>query len=64
VVLSEPKLAGKITGMLLELHVEDQCHLLDDGDPLRAKVPEAMQGLQQAYQTQQDEAKQDPDGRR
>ncbi len=53
VLLSEPKLAGKITGRLLDLPVEDLGHLLVDGDALRAKVHEAMQAPQQAEHTQQ-----------
>ncbi len=49
----------KITGKLLDLHVEDLRHLLVDGDALRAKVHEAMQVLQQAEQTQQDQEQKD-----
>ncbi len=44
----EPKLAEKITGMLLDLPVEDLCHLLVDGHALRAKIHEAMPVLRQA----------------
>jgi hypothetical protein len=58
-MLSEPKLAGKITGMLLELPVEDLCHLLDEGDALRGKVQEAMLVLQQEEQAQQDQVQKD-----
>jgi hypothetical protein len=59
VLLSEPKLAGKITGMFLDLPVEDLCHLLVDGEALRAKVHEARQVLQRADQTQQGQVQKD-----
>jgi hypothetical protein len=48
-----------MTGMLWDLSVVDLCHLLVDGDALRAKFHEAMQVLQQAEQTQQDQEQKD-----
>ncbi|KAI2628451.1 polyadenylate binding protein [Hypoxylon sp. NC1633] len=38
----QPELAGKITGMLLEMDNSELVNLIEDGDALRAKVSEAM----------------------
>lgn len=50
------ELAGKITGMLLEMDNSELLHLLDAPDALNAKVAEAMIVLQE-YQSKEDEQK-------
>ncbi|KAB7497814.1 Polyadenylate-binding protein 1 [Armadillidium nasatum] len=47
-----PELAGKITGMLLEIDNSDLIHLLEDSKSLKAKVDEALAVLQ-AHQAKQ-----------
>merc|ERR550539_2371629 len=41
----QPHLAGKITGMLLEIDNAELLHLIEDNNLLRAKVEEAVQVL-------------------
>jgi hypothetical protein len=45
-----PELAGKITGMLLELDNAELLHLIETPDALRLKVDEAIQVLKQWHQ--------------
>lgn len=47
-----PDLAGKITGMLLEIDNSELLHMLEHGDSLKAKVEEAVAVLQ-AHQAKQ-----------
>ena len=49
----QPKLAGKITGMLLDSYfTEEVLHLLETPDALAAKVKEAVAVLEQHQQSQ------------
>jgi len=48
---AQPQLAGKITGMLLELDNTEVLHLIEDATALDAKVTEALTALQSAMQS-------------
>ncbi|CAG9581368.1 unnamed protein product [Danaus chrysippus] len=53
-----PDLAGKITGMLLEIDNSELLHMLEHGESLKAKVDEAVAVLQ-AHQAKQQATKKD-----
>lgn len=46
----EPKMAAKVTGMLLEMDQTEVLHLIESPDALRAKVAEAMEVLRNVAQ--------------
>jgi polyadenylate-binding protein len=50
-----PDLAGKITGMLLEIDNSELVHMLEHSESLKTKVDEAVQVLQ-AHQSKSNEA--------
>ncbi|CAN8097685.1 unnamed protein product [Discula destructiva] len=51
----QPELAGKITGMLLEMDNQELVNLIDDDAALRAKVDEAMNVYDEYVKTNQPE---------
>ncbi|CAO1637786.1 unnamed protein product [Parajaminaea phylloscopi] len=52
IAATHPDLAGKLTGMILELPVPELLHVIEEEDALNSKVVEAMQVLQE-YESQQ-----------
>ncbi|KAH8763123.1 putative Polyadenylate-binding protein, cytoplasmic and nuclear [Diaporthe sp. PMI_573] len=51
----QPELAGKITGMLLEMDNQELINLIDDDNALRAKVDEAMNVYDEYVKNQGDD---------
>ncbi|CAO1633716.1 unnamed protein product [Jaminaea pallidilutea] len=52
IAATHPDLAGKLTGMILELPVPELLHVIEEEDALNAKVVEALQVLRD-YESQQ-----------
>ena len=52
VAASQPELAGKLTGMILELPVTELLHLLEESEALDAKVSEALEVLKEYQQNE------------
>ena len=52
IAVSQPELAGKLTGMILELPVGELLHLMEDDDALNGKVDEALNVLRE-YERQE-----------
>ncbi|TKY84564.1 hypothetical protein EX895_006466 [Sporisorium graminicola] len=50
VAAGQPELAGKLTGMILELPVTELLHLLEESEALDAKVNEALEVLKEYQQ--------------
>ncbi len=50
IVQSQPELAGKITGMLLEMDNTELLHLLETPDSMNTKVNEALAVLHEFAQ--------------
>lgn len=55
IAATQPQLAGKLTGMILELPVGELLHLLDDDEALASKVDEALNVLRE-YESREGEA--------
>ena len=54
---AQPELAGKITGMLLEMENSEILHMLEDSTSLNSKVNEAVAVLQAHQQKLADQQK-------
>lgn len=52
IAATHPDLAGKLTGMILELPVSELLHVLEDNEALDGKVAEALQVLRD-FESQQ-----------